>query len=564
MSLENLVAFEREFDDLMKTLPIWQLPVRPILTALHVGVDGLFHGSRRDDSLPPKPLHGAAFAARLSYLVPYLLNCNVEPTGLDAADALRAVGEADPEGANQYALVTYGHFCELMPEVHRGYYSVRGDKQTGFTLAHASPQFAAHEATDVILTELSLPFVDSPAPRFEDRYDHQASMVPRFSLGLKAHTLKLLSDHYRSHLAEASLLTEEGYRAALGVGREEFERFRAGLFAYADYCLGMAHALGRRLRREFRSETVWNELLENVSVHWKETFFLGTLEAITGLDQSTLDRLLRIFTVDFRPGSRSGKHAGDGFFPPLARLAGSFLFNPDLLRLFLGGRNVLYALNRMDRKRFDDLVSHHLEPELVSAAEAQFAGVDGLVIVKNHDWGPGEIDLLVYSPTENVALHVQAKATIPPEGARMVGAVEGRMLEGLEQLERLRNLSQEERGAVISSALRREVHGVDVIDVLLSRSCIGTENVWSRLGNVVPLNLTLLRIVVKAMAGSDEGFSLRRFAAFARNELERIVRSSNPRYVETEAPLGAALFRIPLLEFDRPTVWQARQEAWRA
>lgn len=562
MSHDRLIAYEKEFDSLVKDLPIWEVPVRPILTALHVAVDCLFHGSRRDGSLQPRPEAGAALGARLSYLVPYLMKCDSEPTGLDAADALRAVNEADPQGLNRYALLTYGHFCELMPEVHRGYYVADGDKDGGFTLSHSTPQFAVHEASDIILTELSLTFVESPAPRLVDRFDRQASMAPKFDLGVKFHTIKQFYEHYRTHLSEPPILTDEGYRAALGVRRDEFERFRAGLFAYADYCRGMADAFERRIRREGYRDELWNELIEWVSVNWKETFFLGVLQGMTELGADAIDRLIALFTVDFRSGKKAGRHAGDGFLPPLARLEQSFLFNPDLLRLFLPARNILYTLNRTDRKRYDDLVSQYLEPELLSAAESLFLQFEGIEVVKNYRWSSGEFDLLVYSPAENAGLHLQAKAAIPPQGARMVQAVEGRMLEGIDQLRQFRELTSEARDEILSAALKRDVHGVRVTDVLLTRSCFGTETVWSKLGDVTALNLPLLRLATKKALGLGRSLSIAGFSQLVSEETGAVLSAAAPRFEAREVPMGTTVVRLPLLEYDTKAVWSAQRRAW--
>lgn len=185
----------------------------------------------------------------------------------------------------------------------------------------------------------------------------------------------------------------------------------------------MATAFERRIRREGFRDELWNELLEWISVNWKETFFLGVLQGMTGLAPEAIDRLISLFSIDFRQGRKAGRQAGDGFLPPLARLSENFLFNPDLLRLFLPARSVLYTLNRTDRKRFDDLVSEHLEPKLLASADSLFGQFDGLEVVKNHAWGAGEFDLLVYSPPQNAAMHIQAIEAIPPEGARMVQAI---------------------------------------------------------------------------------------------------------------------------------------------
>lgn len=458
--------------------------------------------------------------------------------------------------------MTYGHFCELMPEVHRGYYTVEGDVSGGFSLSHSSPQFAQHEALDIVLTELSLTFVSAPSLHLEDRFDYQARLAPKFDYALKVHTLKLFFDHYQQHLTEPPILTEDGYRAAMGVGREEFERFRAALFAYADYCKGMADAVKRRLRREGFSEAVWAELLEWISVNWKETFFVGTLKGLTGIECGKLDHLLAPFTIDFREGHKTGKHAGDGFLPPLARLEQAYLFNPDLLKLFLPARNVLYTLNRTNQQRFDQLVSQHLDPQLLQAAGDLFRPFDGLDVVRNHDWGSGEIDLLVYSAAENVALHVQAKATIPPQGARMVQAIEGRMQEGIEQLKRLRNLDPNRRNKVLSQAIGKAVRDVVVIDVLLSRSCLGTDRIWSQLGDILPLNLTLLRGVLRRTRLEGTVLSLRSFPTLVSEETRRLMRKARPEYVQKEMLAGITTLRVPLLEFDAEWIREEQRKIW--
>src|SRR5690606_4819677 len=122
---------------------------------------------------------------------------------------------------------------------------------------------------------------------------------------------------------------------------------------------------------------------------------------------------------------------GDGFFPPLWRIDGSVLFNCDVLKLMLPARNILYSLNKTNQQLYDNSISQHLEPQLIENARAVLDGVSGLIVVPNVEWENGEIDLLVFSVDENACLHVQAKAAIPPQGTRMIRAVEDRIDEGL-------------------------------------------------------------------------------------------------------------------------------------
>jgi hypothetical protein len=449
----------------------------------------------------------------------------------------------------------------VMPEVHRNYFSVTGDAASGFTLEHRTPEFGEHEALDIMLNELALASSVNPAADLErDRFDELASLAPNADLNAIIEVLQSFVKHHRAFLKESAVLTEEGYRAALGVGRQEFERFRVALFAIADWCKGMASALARRLRREGHSDAVWQELLEWISVHWKQEFLVGLVSSMAGLSPTVTERLLGFLTVDFRPGRSLAKNAGDGFLPPLARFADSYLFNPDLLKLFLPARNLLFALNRVDRKRFDEMVSEHLEPQLIADAVTLFQRFKDLVVVRNHSWKGGELDLLVYSPAENAALHVQGKAVIAPQGARMVQAVESRIQEGIEQLRRFRALEQQEIDEIVSQAVKAEVHGVRVTDALLSRSCFGTTHIWSQLKEIVPLNLELLASV--ARQGLDQGkpLSLRELGTQVWQEIHRLAQFARPAWSMEELPAGRTTIRLPMLEFDTKAVWR---EQWR-
>jgi hypothetical protein len=94
---------------------------------------------------------------------------------------------------------------------------------------------------------------------------------------------------------------------------------------------------------------------------------------------------------------------------------------PEFLRLFLLERNILFDLNRRDEKLFGAVVAQHLEPLLLEEVRGQFDAFPDLEIRHNCNWTSGqvkgEMDMLVYSRSENTAAHVQAKAALPPQGA---------------------------------------------------------------------------------------------------------------------------------------------------
>jgi hypothetical protein len=178
MSIDKLKLYESKFDSLVKELPLLKLPVRAPLAALHMVADGLFNGSRLNLDQAPRPEAGNSAAGRFSYLMPLLMGCDIEPLGEDADNALQAVKDTDPDSTQMAMLVGYGHFWELMPEVHRGYYLVEGDEEIGFQLRHPLGEFAGHEALDIILAELSLSvLLNSPEPFFVELFDGLARTV---------------------------------------------------------------------------------------------------------------------------------------------------------------------------------------------------------------------------------------------------------------------------------------------------------------------------------------------------------------------------------------------------
>ena len=94
----------------------------------------------------------------------------------------------------------------------------------------------------------------------------------------------------------------------------------------------------------------------------------------------------------------------------------------------------------------------------------------------------GEFDLLVYDPRDNSVCHIQAKAPVPPQGARMVARLEGRVLEGLDQLRRFRELPESERTRIVTNAVGSAVTDPQLIhDVVMTRTSFGTAAVWNAL-----------------------------------------------------------------------------------
>ncbi len=161
-----------------------------------------------------------ALAGRLSYLAPLLKRFKHD----EQPSAQNIVEIFDAEILAQLMLLmSYAHFCELMPEVHRGRWSVERDGET-FVLRHPDASFSAAEARDVVLAELALQFMIPPSPTHQPVFD---DIVARERLDLNACT-RLIDTYARYFMGaafEESALSTDALKVALGVSEDEFHRF---------------------------------------------------------------------------------------------------------------------------------------------------------------------------------------------------------------------------------------------------------------------------------------------------------------------------------------------------
>lgn len=542
-----LISFERSLDQQIPNLALLSLPLRGVLTFLYGQIDCLFNGNRLEDEPQRRPLVGQSLAGRLSYLLPFILKCPTEPSQGSAFDALSGMNSVDNQ--EEFKLfMSYGHLCELMPEVHRNYYEISGTDEY-FYLSHRNELFCQSYVKDIVLTELARPFLSIREWNDEIVFDSQvenfrAAQRSVYDPQLMHVTIEKYYFHHLTYTFEHPIISNEGFMAAVGTTFEEFCGFRAAWNSIADYCLGMAAALCRMIRK-FPNEgrKLEGEFLEWIAAMLKETFLRELITTMSGLTNGKFDSLLTIFSIG--PDESEAVQAGDGFFPPILRLKGFYLFNPNVLQHMLISRNIPYALNKLDREHFDKFVSEHMEPQLIAVASNIFERLEGVQIVKNFNWSGGEIDLLVYRSSENVALHVQAKATIPPDGARMLAALEKRSKEGLKQLRDFRALSAQKIDAIVSNAVNRQVKDVRIVDVLLGWAGFGTNEVWAMMSGVAPMNLALLCNLVDA----TPNISLLSFREQAHELINKLCDEVSPQWGREQFVIGDNKIEFPRLDF---------------
>lgn len=337
-------------------------------------------------------------------------NCPGEPTGVNAREVCDVYQETDPDGEQGKLLISYAHFADVMPEVHRGYFSVICNGSKRFSLRHASKDIARAEAEDILLSELALGFPVQAHPFTDEFFDKLSEGEAGQLSGEAILGIKALGGHYLRHVFEVSLVDDDGLRAALGVTHEEFSRFRAALLGMAVFSSELGEAFERRLACNPKDNAAFEEWLYWLAPTWGHEFFRGYLITESGLTDRQVEKLLSMLSIDFRAGKPSVKHARDGYFPPVWQLPGMLLLCADPVLLFTQLRNLLFSVQCTDKRLFDDAVSKYLEPALVNAARKILTPLDHLHVKANVDWTcgqqKGEIDLLVFHSAENVALHI--------------------------------------------------------------------------------------------------------------------------------------------------------------
>jgi hypothetical protein len=551
---DELFAFEKKLDEQIARSNVFKLPLRSVLTNLYGVIDILIQGRRFGQGISRRQTEGEALSSRLSYLTPLLKNCTSQ-IGVSAINAFSPTAQYVEEFKE---LVSYAHLCELMPEVHRGYYEVRKTSE-GFELIHPSKQFAKAEEYDILLTELSLAFLTGKVPDLSQEFIKLAARLPNLDLFSMCKVLVELFKYHLDNIREVPLLEPSDFQTSIGVGWDEFLRVRAALFAYVDYSISLADALEFLWNKEnnaVRKKALFSEFYEWISVCNTKSFFIGLLMALTGVKDSAIEDILIFFAIDVE--NQDFANAGEGFFPPFAEYSDSYLFSPYVLRLMLTTRNILYVINKRNPSHFNNVISHHLEPILLRQALELLRKLPGLRVISNQNWVNGEFDLLVYQPTSNTVLHVQAKAPIPPQGARMTRAVENRSKEGIEQLNRFQNLPQDKRDSVLSEVLKMPVKEARCVSVLLCRTGLGTYSVWESVSDITVLNLQLLNGVVQTLVSS--GLPLSEFKTVTDKLLTDVHSKSVVGWEKGSIALNGILIQIPLLRLNQDEMYKIRKQ----
>ncbi len=273
---------------------------------------------------------------------------------------------------------------------------------------------------------------------------------------------------------------------------------------------------------------------------------------------SVFPKILMTDTLHLDRLERTG--GGEGFFPPFLRLDDALLFSPHAVKRMMPERNLLYSLLKTDQKKFDNIVSDYLEPALLADAAECLSLLPSVEIKANVDWERGEIDLLVLHAKSKSALQIQAKAAVPPEGARMIAQIESRTMEAVKQIRRFMDLEENQKDAVCSRAFGTDLTGLSWTSGVLVRTCLGTEKSWESISGCIPLNPIILRSSVKKMLEMDS-FALSDIASVAWDALENLRRSAVGDWEQKSFSLFGENIVLPLLDLNYAAIGEFRDNA---
>lgn len=485
MSEENksfIEALKREellIDKKMKELKLWQRSFQTNICNSFLLVEQSDYSNSPDKSYN--------FISRLSALYDIIEKRSRKEKLTDTTTALMTTAGDISYLKELNQLYAYGHFCMLMPQLHRDIFKVELKANNFYSLRYRSDALEQAETKDKILStlaqQITIPFSD-----LQDLRDYTDLKAARKIFDLTNYDegmLKVLFNHHKQSFRRVLVLEDAYLIESLGFTNKDYKQFSAGLLAMSEFFL----ELSRSFRRAAESSNDLDEadMLMREYLDWSvctlDIKILDSLRVLTELDQVVFDRLLCYYILDYEKNTNTAVTESktlpkDGYFPPLILAGDSVIFSPLALRYMYAFNNILFSVKEKQQRVFDQQISCHLEPTLIRQVEQLFSYFGNIQCASNVNYDGGEVDLLVLDTVSEVCLAFQIKATIAAASTRGVSRVQGRSEEGIRQIKRWQQLGLSKQKKIIENAFNTTLNLNKVGDVLLVRSSAGQESVW--------------------------------------------------------------------------------------
>jgi hypothetical protein len=556
--LDELKNLEKEADAEVRAFEILKLPARGVLAGLHYLVFVGRHGHALNGQ--SEPGIGEAIIGRLGHALFLLKDLPCTPYGASAQDAVEAFLETDPGQDQLKKILAYLHFSEHMPEVHRGYWRVSG-QDGDLELSYRDDVFADGQARDITLSELAIPF--SFQTPIEAEIWAMAKTAPKIDRPSVAKLIAEGARRYSLAMAEPDVITSKGIQRIFGFDLDRFLSIRAVVLAYAEFCDKMGFAIHSEVMKGNADEARLAEGLEWVSVNHKADFLFDFVAAASGASAAEVERFVDHYSVDYRqsPARYAG---GDGFFPPFARFKEGLLFSPSLVLTFLSIRNAVFAFSKANQRAFDNFVSRDLEPVLLRQAGELLRRGGDWIVREDIAFPGGQIDLLIASPADGDVLLVQAKGTLPPQGARLTERLASRIREGVGQVQKFEALPAEVQAEVLANVLKRPVDRAGIRHAILARACFGAVEVLADGYPYAAITLPLLSLALERHRSEDRPCAIGELLQTLRETTAECYARSEYRWEFGTLEVSGTKLRLPLLRWNQDGLGRLRREWWEA
>jgi hypothetical protein len=300
-----------------------------------------------------------------------------------------------------------------------------------------------------------------------------------------------------------------------------------------------------------------DEMMDLCSLSWPETVLIDRLADLAGGDRYDVARFVGAFSFDPQAPKRRG---GEGYTPPFVRIGAHICFSPELILRSIQPRNAVQDLMRLDKKRFDDLVSHSLEPTLIEAVVGSLAAFPALKVATSTSYTGGEVDLMIVDPTSKDVVIIEVKGPLPPQGSRSTERLAQRVREGADQLKRFQALADGERLGIVAAGTGVRLPDARFRYLLLARACVGAVELWQSASPATPATLPLLRLALAAIEGRKGNV-----AAELPEELEQqtalLLKESKWSWSSGKMALFGRTIFTPQLRYDERVIDRWRRKA---
>lgn len=521
--IEDFQLYEANIDSVIEKLELSQYSLNNLLDWFHLYIAVNYSGEQLNDLKYNSDSSKTHIASALSYLFPLLKDCdkeyNLEPYETvftkDLMEKLKT-------------LVKYGAFSEIAPFVWRKIYIPNVNNKI-LRLTYQDDYFQ-YEVKDAILTSLSLGFSATDDKSTYRLYDAHINDV---ALGIYTHNLAIIEtvkskEWYKAKRINELFVSEEIFKE-IGVTKNEYIEFQSFWLGLTTYYIKTFEALIRNMRINGKKTNVLiNNALYSISSPsiYKKNFYTTFTEKLIGIPQDKFYKLMDIFSFKINQEFK----IQDGHYPVFIEYEDLYLFSPFNVRVQLSPRNLLYLINRYEPDLFNNKISKHLEPELLKNCIALLSEITFLDIKSNINWSNGEFDIISYDANTNCIMHIQAKASIPVEGARMTQNLEARIDEGIKQILIFNKESDSNKNTIISRIFNKTISNPTYVNVIVGWGGFGTYNTWKKLeeNQICAVNIAVLNQYIIRFKNN---YNMNNFYKDIEEIIQEIINRTEPKKV---------------------------------